>query len=297
MSAVMTAPESEVGNRPAEGLITDEAVAAARAMIGLHLRPEGPYLQDATADTLRNWCNGIGDLNPLYRDVGYGAATRYGSISATRCSRWPSAGSAARAGACPACTASTPATTGSCSATCARATASPRSSASSAWRKRRASSPAAWCCSTWRLATTTSAASWLPRPGHLHAPRAQGGARHRQVQGDRAVPILERGARPHRPDRARRAQEHPRRQCPLLGRSRDRRGAADHRARPAFADGHDGLPGWLRPRPHARRGAAGGGEAPGPLLPQSGSGRRRGVHRHRPPPRVGCQGSRRARHV
>lgn len=66
--------------RPAEGLITDEAVAAARAMIGLHLRPEGPYLQDATADTLRNWCNGIGDLNPLYRDVGYGAGTRYGSI-------------------------------------------------------------------------------------------------------------------------------------------------------------------------------------------------------------------------
>ena len=49
-------------------------------MIGLHLRPEGPYLQDATADTLRNWCNGIGDLNPLYRDVGYGANTRYGTM-------------------------------------------------------------------------------------------------------------------------------------------------------------------------------------------------------------------------
>ena len=72
--------QSDVGSRPAEGRITDEAVAAARAMIGLHLRPEGPYLQDATADTLRNWCNGIGDLNPLYRDVGYGAASRYGSV-------------------------------------------------------------------------------------------------------------------------------------------------------------------------------------------------------------------------
>lgn len=71
---------ADVGNRPAEGRITDDAVAAARAMIGLHLRPEGPYLQDATADTLRNWCNGIGDLNPLYRDPGYGAATRYGSL-------------------------------------------------------------------------------------------------------------------------------------------------------------------------------------------------------------------------
>ncbi|MCC2597188.1 MaoC family dehydratase N-terminal domain-containing protein [Pusillimonas sp. MFBS29] len=71
--------QSAVGNAPAEGRITDEAVAAARAMIGLQLRPEGPYLQDATADTLRNWCNGIGDLNPLYRETGYASGTRYGT--------------------------------------------------------------------------------------------------------------------------------------------------------------------------------------------------------------------------
>jgi acyl dehydratase len=74
--------QSEVGNAPAEGRITDKAIADARAMIGLHLRPEGPYLQDATPDTLRNWCNGIGDLNPLYRDVGYGHSTRYGTMLA-----------------------------------------------------------------------------------------------------------------------------------------------------------------------------------------------------------------------
>ncbi|WP_252374352.1 MaoC family dehydratase N-terminal domain-containing protein [Hydrogenophaga sp. 2FB] len=78
--AISNPSQADVGNAPAEGLITDEAVAAARAMIGLHLRPEGPYLQDATADTMRNWCNGIGDLNPLYREIGYGAATRYGSM-------------------------------------------------------------------------------------------------------------------------------------------------------------------------------------------------------------------------
>lgn len=71
--------QGEVGNAPAEGKITDEAIAAARAMIGLQLRPEGPYLQDASADTLRNWCNGIGDLNPLYRDPGYGHKSRYGT--------------------------------------------------------------------------------------------------------------------------------------------------------------------------------------------------------------------------
>ena len=72
------AAPSEVGSAPAEGRITDQAVADARAMIGLQLRPEGPYLQDATSDTLRNWCNGIGDLNPLYREPGYGAGTRHG---------------------------------------------------------------------------------------------------------------------------------------------------------------------------------------------------------------------------
>ena len=73
------AAHAEVGTAPVEAKITDQAIADANAMIGLHLRPEGPYLQDATADTLRNWCNGIGDLNPIYRDIGYGAATRYGS--------------------------------------------------------------------------------------------------------------------------------------------------------------------------------------------------------------------------
>ncbi len=70
---------SAIGDRPQEGVITDEAIAQARQMIGTILRPEGPYLQDATADTLRNWCNGIGDMNPLYREGEYGRATRYGS--------------------------------------------------------------------------------------------------------------------------------------------------------------------------------------------------------------------------
>jgi acyl dehydratase len=74
--------ESEVGHAPAEGKITDQAIVEARAMIGLQLRPEGPYLQDATADTIRNFCNGIGDLNPLYRDAEYSRLTRYGTALA-----------------------------------------------------------------------------------------------------------------------------------------------------------------------------------------------------------------------
>jgi acyl dehydratase len=80
MSEGSTQVNAGVGDAPAEGRITDKAIEDARKMIGLHLRPEGPYLQDATPDTLRNWCNGIGDLNPLYRDVGYGHATRYGTM-------------------------------------------------------------------------------------------------------------------------------------------------------------------------------------------------------------------------
>lgn len=78
----MSTSEQDVGAAPAEGKITPEAIKAAENMIGMQLRPEGPYLQDATADTMRNWCNGIGDLNPLYRDEEHGRLSRYGSIVA-----------------------------------------------------------------------------------------------------------------------------------------------------------------------------------------------------------------------
>ncbi len=67
---------------PRQGVITDENIAAAKAMIGLRLRPEGPYLQDVTADTIRNFCNGVGELNPLYRDNEYGRNSRYANIIA-----------------------------------------------------------------------------------------------------------------------------------------------------------------------------------------------------------------------
>lgn len=75
----MSTAEIQMADRPAEGRITDEAIADARKMIGLQLRPEGPYLQDATPDTLRNWCNGIGDMNPLYRDMEHGRLSRHGT--------------------------------------------------------------------------------------------------------------------------------------------------------------------------------------------------------------------------
>ena len=82
MSTVDGLKDGEVGGAPAEGKITAEAIKAAENMVGMHLRPEGPYLQDATEDTIRNFCNGIGDLNPLYRDLEYGRLTRHGSMLA-----------------------------------------------------------------------------------------------------------------------------------------------------------------------------------------------------------------------
>jgi len=78
----MSTDDQDIGHAAAEGKITPEAIKAAENMIGMQLRPEGPYMQDATEDTMRNWCNGIGDLNPLYRDLEHGRLSRYGSIVA-----------------------------------------------------------------------------------------------------------------------------------------------------------------------------------------------------------------------
>ena len=71
----------------AEGKLTDEAFAAARALIGCKLRPE-QYLRDASADSIIIFGNGIGDLNPLFRDQEYARWTRFGSLIAHPCFPW-----------------------------------------------------------------------------------------------------------------------------------------------------------------------------------------------------------------
>ena len=78
----MTQPRVQVTDAPPEGRITEESLAAARAMIGTYLRPEGPYIQEVGIDTIRNYCNGIGDLNPLFRDTEYARRSRYASLVA-----------------------------------------------------------------------------------------------------------------------------------------------------------------------------------------------------------------------
>ena len=76
-----------ITERAAEGKLTDEAFAAARALIGCKLRPE-QYLRDASADSIIIFGNGIGDLNPLFRDQEYARWTRFGSLIAHPCFPW-----------------------------------------------------------------------------------------------------------------------------------------------------------------------------------------------------------------
>jgi acyl dehydratase len=69
-----------IDGKPPEGLITDASIEAARSLIGKYLRPDGPFLQKMNEDTMRNFANGIGDRNPLFRDIEYGRYSRYGSL-------------------------------------------------------------------------------------------------------------------------------------------------------------------------------------------------------------------------
>ena len=71
----------------AEGLINEQSMAAARALVGAKLRPE-QYLRDASTDSIIIFANGIGDLNPLYRDQEYARWTRFGGLIAHPCFPW-----------------------------------------------------------------------------------------------------------------------------------------------------------------------------------------------------------------
>ena len=47
--------------------ISPEAIAKAKAMIGMRLRTEN-FTRDASVGALLNFVNGIGDANPIFRD-------------------------------------------------------------------------------------------------------------------------------------------------------------------------------------------------------------------------------------
>lgn len=69
----------KISDAAPEGKLNDEAFAKARAMIGSKLRPE-QFLRDTSLDTMTNFCNATGDLNPLFRDPEYARWTRFGGL-------------------------------------------------------------------------------------------------------------------------------------------------------------------------------------------------------------------------
>lgn len=46
--------------------ITDEALAALRALVGREIRRPEPWIEVATRDAIRHWAHGIGDRNPVW---------------------------------------------------------------------------------------------------------------------------------------------------------------------------------------------------------------------------------------
>ena len=64
-----------------EGSMSEESLAEFRRRVGKELRVhQGNEL--ACKETIRKWADGIGDVNPLYRDEEYAQKTRYGCLVA-----------------------------------------------------------------------------------------------------------------------------------------------------------------------------------------------------------------------
>lgn len=77
--------------------ITEEMIARSRSRIGQVWRPEEPYFNvAATKDTIRHFVNGVGDLNPLFRDQKYAQKTKYERLVGPPCFLysvyWPNGG-------------------------------------------------------------------------------------------------------------------------------------------------------------------------------------------------------------
>ncbi len=66
----------------AEGTISNEALGDWESRVGAKLRIGNLFNQTVSYEAIRNYVNGIGDSNPLYRDEEYARSTRYGSLIA-----------------------------------------------------------------------------------------------------------------------------------------------------------------------------------------------------------------------
>ena len=66
----------------AEGEITNPILQDWEDRIGMDLRVSNIFNQYASQESIRNYANGVGDNNPLYRDPEYAKKTRYGKLVA-----------------------------------------------------------------------------------------------------------------------------------------------------------------------------------------------------------------------
>ncbi|MDO8786434.1 MAG: MaoC family dehydratase N-terminal domain-containing protein [Syntrophales bacterium] len=78
----MVEKSEEAAAQLSEGTLTDEWITEWEERIGLDLRISNVFNQNASYEALRNFVNGIGDANPLYRDEEYAKGTRYGALVA-----------------------------------------------------------------------------------------------------------------------------------------------------------------------------------------------------------------------
>lgn len=62
--------------------ITDEGLAALRALIGKEIRRGRPHISELTPDAVRHYAYGIGDTNPLWVDEEYAAASVHSQLMA-----------------------------------------------------------------------------------------------------------------------------------------------------------------------------------------------------------------------
>lgn len=66
-----------------EATLTDEALTNWQKRIGMELRVNNIFNETASFEAIRNFSNGIGDINPLYRDPDYAAQSPYGALIAS----------------------------------------------------------------------------------------------------------------------------------------------------------------------------------------------------------------------
>jgi len=64
------------------GIVDDEGIAEASALIGSELPPWNPWITEVNRDAISHFAEGIGDDNPLWNDPSYATGSRWGTLLA-----------------------------------------------------------------------------------------------------------------------------------------------------------------------------------------------------------------------